>query len=186
MNTRIDKPKAIRHMLHASIRMLINEEDPLATHLICQSCKKIISDYAVASGIDLQMSWTKSISADNHKEFFSRYRFIYNFLKQADNDHDDYVDVEGIFVANDITTLINCVNMIRLAGHSSSHVWIFLSFINVRYPAFLVDSDLRRYCAELSHDCSEDRSIILERSEVLRKPIQVSLQSVKRTRRSCI
>jgi hypothetical protein len=91
--SRLDKKRAIRHLIHVAIRLVMNQENPFAIHLIIHSADKMLFDLAKKRGIEVTINWEK-VSQQHLDQFFNKERATYNYLKHADKDafdsrHDD-------------------------------------------------------------------------------------------------
>jgi hypothetical protein len=42
----LTKNQAVRHLLHAAVRLIVAGEDPFATHMLIQSAEKLLIDLA--------------------------------------------------------------------------------------------------------------------------------------------
>src|SRR4051812_30403984 len=84
----LTKLDAIRHLLHASIRLFIMEEDPFVVHMVVQSCDKLINDYAKAKSLP-SLNIEALLVPENAEEFWFIHRESYNFFKHADMDADE-------------------------------------------------------------------------------------------------
>jgi hypothetical protein len=49
----LTKKQALRHLIHAAVRMISSGEDPFATHILIQSADKLLIDLAKRSGRSL-------------------------------------------------------------------------------------------------------------------------------------
>ena len=67
----IDKKEGVRHVLHAAIRSVLNEEDPFAIHLLCQSAEKVLIDLLKNQGSDDPFS---IIPAEKRNEWYDVHR----------------------------------------------------------------------------------------------------------------
>jgi hypothetical protein len=82
----LNKQEAIRHLIHAAIRMLIAQEGPFAIHLLVQSADKILIDIAKKRRQELRIDWELYIKDEFRKDFFAKHRAVYNFFKHAGDD----------------------------------------------------------------------------------------------------
>ena len=127
----IDKKEGVRHVLHAAIRSVLNEEDPFAIHLLCQSAEKVLIDLLKNQGSDDPFS---IIPAEKRNEWYDVHRETYNFLKHADRDS-GRVGVYDIVVSNDMLILACIIRFGLLFGAYTRHMGFFMIFTGVLYPA---------------------------------------------------
>jgi hypothetical protein len=69
----IGKQKAIRHLAHCAVRLILKREDPFAIHLIIQSADKLLIGVAAGKNKYLEMDWEIYIKDEYHAEFFAQY-----------------------------------------------------------------------------------------------------------------
>src|SRR4029077_18200065 len=99
----INKQEAIRHLLHAAIRLIMNKEDPFAIHLLVQSADKLLIDFVKKSGQELRLDWERYIKPEYRTEFFEHHRAIYNYFKHADRDFGVDLPIYDIMMVNIMT-----------------------------------------------------------------------------------
>jgi hypothetical protein len=133
----IDKHEAIRHLIHAGVRMIMNEEDPFAIHVIVHSADKMILDVAKKRGVLLNADWKVYIKDEYHKEFFAKHRESYNYLKHADEDFNDELPVHDIMMLNVMTLFIAIANYTELFRECTSHMILYQAFIMSLSPAII-------------------------------------------------
>jgi hypothetical protein len=128
----IDKREGVRHVLHAAIRSVLNEEDPFAIHLLCQSAEKVLIDLLEKQGSTEPLSLI--IPVEKRRQWFSIHRETYNFLKHADRDSDDRLGVHNIVASNDLLLLACIIRFGLLFGPYTRHMSAFMIFADVLYP----------------------------------------------------
>jgi hypothetical protein len=158
----IDKIQAIRHLLHASIRMLFWEEDPFALHLVCQSCDKLILDCMEADGIQPKADFADYIKPEYLGEFYRIYREMYNYLKHAKNDRHGKLGVRKIVKNNEMSIFLNVARSRELGKVWTAHVRYFLGYANIVMPRLLKDESVNR-----THLENEPALNLMTRSEAL-------------------
>jgi hypothetical protein len=85
----LTKQQAIRHLIHAAVRLIVAGEDPFATHLLIQSADKLLIDLAKHSATGkLALDWTPLMKPEYKDALLKVHRETFNFLKHADRDHD--------------------------------------------------------------------------------------------------
>ncbi len=115
---KINKIEAARRQIDAAIRMLFQNEDPVAIHTIVMAAFRILRDLHEKNET-IKESIHKSIKAiirpDMEKEFWSAFQGFSNFLKHADRDPDE--------ISGDIDEQVNdlmlwlCCNYFRDLGY---------------------------------------------------------------------
>jgi hypothetical protein len=133
----IDKQQAIRHLLHSSIRLDFDEEDPFAVHLICQSCDKLILDLAKHRQIVLQSDWSTLLKPEFARAAFVIFRETYNYFKHADDDADKKLQIRRIVDSNEMSIWMNCVRYRELFGKETFHMLQFVQYMAFKHPNHL-------------------------------------------------
>src|SRR5918998_1487940 len=82
----LNKLPAVRHLLHASIRLQYAEEDPLIIHSTVMSCWKIINDYGKRTSNSRVTDIEVLLKPDKKDEFWNSLFEVYNYFKHADRD----------------------------------------------------------------------------------------------------
>lgn len=129
----IGKLDAIRHLLHASIRLLLNEEDPFVVHMAAQSCDKLIIDLSKIRGIDT-IDISRLLVPERADEFWHVYREAYNYFKHADIDAEDILEVHNIVASNELGIFLNVVRSTALGLPYDKHSQIYMIYILSYYP----------------------------------------------------
>ncbi len=132
--TRLDKKRAIRHLIHAAIRLVMKQENPYAIHLIIHSADKMILDLAKKRGIEITIDWQKGVSQQRFSQFISQERAIYNYLKHADKDSFNEAPVRDIMIANIKTICSASINYATLFSEQTDHMTCFLIFVVTLLP----------------------------------------------------
>lgn len=141
----IDKHEAIRHLLHAAIRLLMKQEDPFAIHLIIHSVDKMLIDLAEKLGKELRVDWELYIKDEHQTKFFKRHRAIYNYLKHAKTDFADQLPINDIMMLNVLTLFTCIVNYGKLFSEQTDHMSLFLLFLQTLIPEIIhVDAPARK------------------------------------------
>jgi len=129
----LDKAEAVRHLIHAAVRMFAIGEDPFAIHLLVQSAEKLLIDLAKNRGVDLAFDWEAVIKTEYQREFFKMYRETYNFFKHADKDTAE-LPVHNIAEGNAIGLLMAIENYLTLLGTPTEHMKLFRFFARLWKP----------------------------------------------------
>ena len=135
----IGKQDAIRHLVHAAIRLILKMEDPFAIHLLVQSADKLLIDFAKKSGQELRMDWEIYIKPEYHTAFFEKHRAIYNYFKHADRDFGADLPVHDIMMLNIMTLFICVANYVTVFKHQTNHMTLFQMFVMALRPQIISD-----------------------------------------------
>ena len=117
--------------------MFLSMQDELATHLVASSASKIAMDLCEKRHPDLNL-WKVYIKPEFHSQFFKLMRKNYNFLKHADRDTEDQIEVTNL-------REINCFEILTTQWHREAlfgnvRNWqnlVFFSYIALKYPKWL-------------------------------------------------
>jgi hypothetical protein len=139
----LDKREALRHLIHAAIRLIARMEDPFAVHLLVHSADKILIDLAKQKGHELRIDWELYIKDEYHDEFFKRHRETYNYFKHADLDFAADLPVRDIAMTNAMSLFITVVNYEHMFGERTHHMALFLTFATTLMPKIIVPTDIR-------------------------------------------
>ena len=129
----LDKGEAIRHLIHAAVRMIAAGEDPFAIHLLIQSAEKLLIDVAKKRGDALAFDWEDVIKPEFQSEFFTLHRETYNFFKHANKDTQD-LPVHNIAEANACFLAMAIENYRVIFGDITEHMKIFRFFTRLWKP----------------------------------------------------
>jgi hypothetical protein len=140
----INKQQAIRHLVHAAVRMIAAHEDPFAIHLVIQSADKLLGDLAKAMGKPLAHDWFDPVKPEYRKLLAAIFRETYNYLKHADNDHDEPLHVGSIAQSNVIQLGVCVANYHHLFGEWTDHMrLLFTMGAMLVFPDGFVNSKVR-------------------------------------------
>jgi hypothetical protein len=129
----LDRPEAVRRLIHAAVRMFAISEDPFAVHLLVQSADKLLIDIAKGRGVTLVFDWEIFIKDEHQSEFFAMYRETYNFFKHADRGPDT-LPVYDIAAMNAAQLTIAVENYAAIFGRITSHMAVFRIFARLWKP----------------------------------------------------
>jgi hypothetical protein len=130
----LDKQEAIRHLIHTAVRLIAKREDPFAVHVLVHSADKLLIDMAKQRGQELRVDWEKYIKPQYHKDFFIRYRAIYNYFKHADKDFDDDLPIRDVMKLNVMTLFTSVGNYYTLFKEITNHMTLLLMFVMALFP----------------------------------------------------
>jgi hypothetical protein len=140
---RITKRQAVRHLIHAAVRMIAAAEDPFAIHLIIQSADKLLIDLSKRLKKPLTLDWAGNIKDEYRSPLMAVFRETYNFLKHADKDHDEELHVGSIAESN-ILQLAACIaNYYALFGETTDHMNLLFMSAKLVFPDGFVMPDQR-------------------------------------------
>ena len=125
----MDKLEAIRHLLHASIRMFFWQEDPFALHVILYSCDRLITDYVRHKNIYVTFDWRDYIKDEYHDEFAELRVETYDFLRHGDRRPDHKLGVRDIEKTNELDLLMNVHRYKESTDIHTEHTQQFMNFI---------------------------------------------------------
>lgn len=140
---RITKKQAVRHLIHAAVRMIAAAEDPFATHLVIQSADKLLIDLSKRLKRPLAHDWVENIKDEYRSPLMAVFRETYNFLKHADNDHDEELHVGSIAESNVLLVAVCIANYQALFGEYTDHMKLLFTSAKLVFPAGFVMPDQR-------------------------------------------
>jgi len=135
----LDKDEAIRHLIHAAVRMTAMGEDPFAIHMLIQSTEKLLIDLAKKRSVALAFDWEDVIKPEYKQEFFKFHRETYNFLKHADKDTAD-LPVHNIAERNAVALAMAIENYLTMFGTITEHMRIYRFFMRFWKPKWFLSS----------------------------------------------
>src|SRR5258705_5373945 len=132
----LTKKQALRHLIHAAVRMISLGEDPFATHILIQSADKLLIDLAKRSDKSLSFRWDdpKIIKPEFRDALIKLHRETFNFFKHADLDHDKTLHV-GDIANSTVLQLGACVvNYHGLFAEMTDHMRLAWSLAKLVFP----------------------------------------------------
>jgi hypothetical protein len=113
----LTKQQAIRHLIHAAVRLIAAGEDPFATHMLIQSADKLLIDLAKHSPAGrLAYDWTTIMKPEYKDALLEVHRETFNFFKHANRDHDQSLHVGDIALSNILQLGVCIYNFVGLFG----------------------------------------------------------------------
>jgi hypothetical protein len=82
----IDKQTAARRLIHAAIRNVVRQDDPLAAHVLIVGAFDLLRQYATAKGLRLKSDIMTHVPQGMAKEVIDALKLIYNFVRHSDRD----------------------------------------------------------------------------------------------------
>jgi hypothetical protein len=142
----LTKQQAVRHLIHAAVRLIVAGEDPLATHLVIQSADKLLVDLAphTVAG-KLPIDFTEIMEPEYKDALLRVYRETFNFLKHADRDHDQSLHVGDIALSNVLQLGICIYNFSGLSNEFTDHMRLGSIFARLAFPDGFVGKDQRAF-----------------------------------------
>jgi hypothetical protein len=147
---KVNKPEAARRQIDSAIRMLFQNEDPIAIHTLCMAAFRILRDLAEKCGDSYIHNVTKDIiKAGMEKEFWAVLQGPANFFKHADRDAYAILDVDE--EVNDIAMLLTCHYYQNLGHQLSPEMKVLMFWVNVMHPKYLREDIQELMKEELSN-----------------------------------
>jgi hypothetical protein len=140
---RITKKQAVRHLIHAAVRMIAAAEDPFAIHLIVQSADKLLIDLSKRLKKPLAHHWGENIKDEYRAPLIVVFRETYNFLKHADNDLNEELHVGSIAESNVLQLAVCIANYHALFGGYTDHMRLLFTIAKLVLPEGFVMPDQR-------------------------------------------
>ena len=137
------KEEAVRHLIHAAVRMFAEGEDPFAICLLIHSADKMLIDLSKKTKKPLVFRWDEFAKPEHIKTIFRSLRETYNFLKHAEKDHDEELGVYDITYFNAMTLGLCVVNFQSLFGYWTDHMRLFHAFLKIAMPKCFVPAAQR-------------------------------------------
>lgn len=136
----INKEQAARRLIHAAIRNIAREEDPVANHVLVMACGDLLREYCEAKGLTHGFEISAYLAPDRRREIIKDYiKKGYYFLKHARLDSDDMYDETNLAEVNKAMTLINCLTFQSVFGQLTRHMALLLVFEQIEHPQLLTE-----------------------------------------------
>lgn len=136
---RVTKLEAAQRQIDAAIRLLFNDEDPIAIHSVAAAGCRIVRDSAKKSDTEVWKMMGQCIRPEMQKKFNDEVMNKFaNFLKHADRDPDQILD-EVDETINDIEIFLACILHNDLGLQWSPEMRIFVSWYSGIYPDHIRD-----------------------------------------------
>ena len=141
---RLTKQQAVRHLIHAAVRLVVAGEDPFATHMLIQSADKLLIDLAKRSAAGkLAHDWTKIMKPEYKDALLEVHRETFNFFKHANKDHDKTLHVGDIALSNILQLGVCIYNFYGLSGEFTDHMKLGAGIARLVFPNGFVTDDQR-------------------------------------------
>jgi hypothetical protein len=144
----LTKKQALRHLIHAAVRMISSGEDPFATHILIQSADKLLIDLAKRSDKSLSFRWDdpKIIKPEFRDALIEVHRETFNFFKHADLDHDKALHVGDIAMSNVLQLGACVVNYHGLFAEMTDHMHLAWSLARLVFPkGFVMEAERSKF-----------------------------------------
>ena len=142
---RLNKNEAARRQVNAAIRMLYENEDPVAVHTLAMAGFRILRDLASGrSDSYMENVIGLMIRSNKKKEFWARYNGFSNFLKHADKDPDGIHDGVDETV-NDFVLLLACLYYQDLGNQFTPEMSAHVAWFTALNPSFLFENAEEKY-----------------------------------------
>jgi hypothetical protein len=140
----LTKDQAVRHLIHAAVRLIAAGEDPFATHMLIQSADKLLIDLSKHSAAGkLAFDWTTIMKPEYKDALLNVHRETFNFFKHADRDHDQTLHVGDIALSNILQLGVCIYNLFGLSGEFTDHMRLGSAFARLVFPDGFVNDDQR-------------------------------------------
>lgn len=140
----LTKHQAIRHLIHAAVRLTVAGEDPFATHMLIQSAEKLLIDLAKhAAPGGLAYDWTKIMKPEYKDALLEVHRETFNYFKHADKDHDQPLHVGDIALSNILQLGVCIYNYKALSREFTAHMMLGASIARIVFPDGFVNVEER-------------------------------------------
>ena len=130
----ITKQQALRHLIHAAVRMTAAREDPFAIHLVIQSADKLLIDLSSKMGKPLVLRWDEFMKPEYKSALLSIHRETFNFLKHADKDYDQELYVGEIAHSNFLQLGVCIAKYHAMFGVWTEHMQLFFKLLTMLVP----------------------------------------------------
>jgi len=152
----ITKETAARRLVASSVKAILWDHDPIGVHVMVLACHALLREYGDAKGLKSKLDWRNYIRPEYRQEAFRDYiKRPYNFLKHAQRDPDEILDIGNLPTQNDMMLLFNCIAHIEFFGKSFPHANLHLSRIQIEHPNFLKDGNYKDIILSLANEMSE-------------------------------
>lgn len=136
----MNKQEAVRHLIHAAVRLIVKQEDPFAIHLLIHSADQVIRDIAKRKKKELKFDWDIYIKDEYLDQFHALHKETTNFLKHGQGDVDGKLRVDNVAELNAMTLFLVIVNYNSLFNDISDHMRAFFIFTQIMTPQVIVSS----------------------------------------------
>jgi hypothetical protein len=134
---RLDKQAAARRLIHAAIRNVSSEDDPLAAHVLIVGAFDLIRQYAAKKDLQLKSDFLARLPPGVAREAINGLKLIYNFVRHSDRDPDGSVDISTLTPFTDVFIEMTG-QMYREAFESETqHMQYFRVFACLQHPKLL-------------------------------------------------
>jgi hypothetical protein len=131
----VSKIEAARRQVDTAIRLLFSGGDPIAIHTLASAGGRILRDLCAAKNTPHYESITDLIQPGKEAAFWSAMNRPANFLKHADTDGEDSLDLEE--QSNDLLLFL-CVTFYQDLGQKiSTEMSALMTFVTATHPQFI-------------------------------------------------
>jgi hypothetical protein len=123
--------------LHSAIRLIFDGEDAFAINMLGQSADKVLLDLLKHAQMDDPIQFEDRIVPEHRDEFFRIYRQAFNFLKHADKDPDEKLQVYNLAEANEVLLFINVIRFRQLFSEITTHMQMYFACAALLHPRFI-------------------------------------------------
>lgn len=140
----INKEQAMRRLIHAAIRNIIFEEDPVSVHVTVMAAHEMLRYYVQAKKLEVR-DFVSTIKPEHRKSVMDRLNEGYNFLRHARNDPEATFEEGHLHGANKAATFVNCATFQQIFGYFTAHMIYFRAIQAMERPELIGDSAVREH-----------------------------------------
>jgi hypothetical protein len=133
MNARrqISKQDAARRLINLSIYLYVQKEDALASHVVCQSADKLLSELGDGHFLEKYVK-------ENHRSItFNKIRKSFNFLKHGKTDKNKFLEEINFVAVNELTIVGCCLMYGQIFSHQTDMMKIFVNLIGLLHNGLI-------------------------------------------------
>jgi hypothetical protein len=127
---KVSKVDAARRQIDTAIELLFGGGDPVSVHTLAAAGARVVRDLSEQKG---GQPWDDIILPGRHKEFLAALNRRGNFLKHADRDTDEILELEE--EANDAVLLMAVMSYRYLGHEATTEMGVFLSWWIIMHPS---------------------------------------------------
>ena len=153
---KVTKLEAAQRQIDAAIRLLFNNDDPVAIHTVAAAGRQILMDLAKIDNTQVWQMMNQCIRPEMRKKWRNEVEAkAVNFLKHADKDQDGVLENVDEKI-NDLTLFSACILYDDLGHKFTSEMSIFMTWYSGIFPDQIRD-DLpwSAMLAKAAKDCPD-------------------------------
>ncbi len=131
------KEDSLRHAVHAAIRQVWREEDPIANCILVEAANDVSVDLLKHAKKSDPVWDSPYIIADKKKELRRELKKSYNFLKHADRDATSTLPVYEMAESNELFLFLVVIRYGLICGRYTEHMKLYLGYCLIWYPTLI-------------------------------------------------